>query len=230
MPEQFERIAEYARRTSVLDDVTGIRAKGTRRIRRRRAGQATLGAGALAVVTGIGATLAMGSPGHGNVGAGASSSYAPSRATTTTAPITTPTTARSDVAPSTTSANAYAFASPGISALHPHPGNSASLPSDATLTISHDGTVSDYYLDVQAPGAAKVVFGLSAQKDGVLQSLQQLGFDHVTLQADSSAKTIEQYPVDYVTDIRNSSGQSVLDKTISTDTTLVIVYCANPNG
>ena len=80
MPEQFERIAEYARRTSVLDDGTGIRAKGTRRIRRRRVGQATLGAGALAVVTGIGATLAMGSPGHGNVSAGASSSSAPTRA------------------------------------------------------------------------------------------------------------------------------------------------------
>jgi len=84
--------------------------------------------------------------------------------------------------------------------------------------------------NVQTPGAAKVVYGLSAQMDGVIQFLERFGFDHVTLKADSSTKTIAQYPVDYVTDIRNSSGQSVLDRSVSTSTALVIVYCANPNG
>lgn len=234
MPDQFERIAEYARRTSVLDDATGIRAKGTRRIRRRRVGQATLGTGALAVVTGIGATLAMGSPGHASVSAGASSSFTPTRggaSASTTASASVGASANTTAVPNKTSATSgYASASPATGAAAPGPGSTVNLPSNAVLTIGHDGTVSDYYLNVQEPGAAKVVYGLSAQMDGVIQFLQRFGFSHVMLKADSSAKTVAQYPVDYVTDIRNSSGQSVLDKTISTGTTLVIVYCANPNG
>ena len=233
MPEQFEHIADYGRHACVLDDPARIRARGTRRIRRRRAGQAVVGTGAIAVIAGLGAGLF----GHGATPAAkisaasgptspravpvAAASGSPEPSGLGPSAVTTPSESPGDLS--------SASASPGGGAAIPGPGT-VTLPADARITISRDGTVEDYYADVQAPGAAEDVFGLSATRDGALHSLEALGFSHVTLEADSSPTTYERYPVDYVTDIRNSAGQSVLGKPLTTETALVIVYCADPNS
>lgn len=63
-PAEFARLTEFAQRGSVLSAAERIRVLGTRRLHRRRAGQAVLGAGALAVVVFLGTGLTQNGSGH----------------------------------------------------------------------------------------------------------------------------------------------------------------------
>ena len=71
---EFVRLAEFARHGTALQSPESIRARGTRRAKRRRAGQAALGVGTFAVVAGVGAALALPGSGHGATAAVTSAS------------------------------------------------------------------------------------------------------------------------------------------------------------
>jgi hypothetical protein len=60
----FAKLSEFAQHGSVLATPERIRVLGTRRLQRRRAGQAVLGTGALAAVVFLGVMPAMNASGH----------------------------------------------------------------------------------------------------------------------------------------------------------------------
>lgn len=87
MPDRVEwqQLAEFAEHAAALTAPERIRTIGTRRIRRRRAGQAVLGTGALAVAAFFATGLATGGSGggHGTAGIGAASASVRASATGT---------------------------------------------------------------------------------------------------------------------------------------------------
>lgn len=123
MPEQFQRIAEYARRGSALEGAASLRARGTRRLRRRRAGQAVLGTGALAVVTGFGVNLATAAPAPTHVG--------PAAATSSPTAVPTPTVVRSTPSPVPTNTSPTVMSTPTPSASNVFTTPTASAPDKA---------------------------------------------------------------------------------------------------
>ncbi len=207
MPEQFERIADYAKNTCQLDNAADIRARGTRRLRRRRTGQAVLGTGAVAVVTGLSAAIALNT---------ASDASGRSVATATTDRPQLPSTLPF-VSPSGVCAGVVRRVSvPTLLA-----------PQARVYLTRLDGI--RFYADYDDPknhcDEDSYAFGVTEQE--VLKALRQLGFSALTTATAASSSA----PVGQVVDIRLQSGASAFQeggRGLTPSTPLAIVVSAGP--
>lgn len=220
MPEQFERIADYARQSGRVGGAERIRTLGTRRIRRRRAGQVVLGASAFALVTGVAASLAVAAPGHPSVGVGAASSTAapsPNPANNNTpVPVTSP---------SPSSQRPSAAGQTGGSNSAPYPASSgADLSPDAKVILSAS---SNHTFNASTPGSTGYpnIFGLGSSGTDVSQCLSRLGF--VVQLRNATSATV---PAGQISDIENAQGNSVLGRTINPATPLTVVVSSGPSS
>ena len=207
MPEQFERITHYAGNTCRLDSAAEIRARGTRRLRRRRTGQAVLGTGAVAIVTGLGAAIAL-SP----------ASDASGR------PVATATTDRAQL-PSTPP-----FLSPsGVCAgLVKRVSLPTLLAPQARVYLTRLDAIrfsAEYDDPKNHCDGDSYAFGVTEQE--VLKALRQLGFSALTTATAASSSA----PAGQVVDIRLQSGASAFQeggRGLTPSTPLVILVCAAP--
>jgi hypothetical protein len=226
MPEQYEqpgssefgeplgRLADYAQRSSALRDAGSLRARGTRRARRRRI-EAVVGSGALAVAAlGLVVSFTAKGPAPLRVGAaaavttsspapagGAPSSGAPSASTAASAGAPSAGTAASAGAP-------CAEGGPRASS-DPHPATTYTLTEDATNFNATTESTSGYP-DITA-------LGITA--NDVTQGLAQLGFTHVTL----TDRPDNAVPAGRVIDIEDQQGHSILGTKVEISRLLVVV-------
>jgi hypothetical protein len=224
MPEQFERIADYARQSGRVGGAERIRTLGTRRIRRRRAGQVVLGAGAFALVTGVAAALAVAAPSHPGVGVGAGVGAASS----TVAPSPHPASGKAPVAvtsPSPTAHSPSAAGKAGGLNTDPYPASSnAALSPDAKVVLSAAG---NHTFNASTPGLSGYpnIFGLGSSGIDVSQCLSRLGF--VVQLRNATSATV---PAGQVSAIEDAQGDSVLGRTINPATPLIVVVSSGPSS
>lgn len=207
MPDQFERIAIYAKNTCHLDDAADIRARGTRRLRRRRTGQAVLGTGAVAVVAGLGTAIALNTPSHAS-GRSVTTASASRPPLPPTLPFITP-----------------SGVCAGVGRLVSTP--TLLDPQTRVLFTRLDGI--HLYADYDDPQnhCDQDSYALGATEQEVLKALRQLGFSALTTAPAASSST----PAGEVMDIRTHSGTSASQeggRGVTPSTPLVIVVSTGP--
>lgn len=233
MPEQFDRIEEFVRRVGVLAEPGALRAEGTRRVRRRKTRRIALSAGAVAVVAGIGTTLAAsvagtastGSPGTGIGGATASASLRtawPSASATTVA-----------VGSCVGDGQPNAAAGPGSSGSSTDPGLPSTGPSLGPTYVPYAVNPHDPVSFARDSGCMKVTFtdpyGISLigeigpDEQSTVRRLHELGFTHVTARAVASTTV----PAGDTVDVVENPGGSVAGRSLipaDTSVPLVVLY------
>lgn len=202
MPDQFERIANYAKNTCQLDDAADIRARGTRRLRRRRTGQAVLGTGAVAVVTGLSAAMALNTSSHAS-GRSLATATADRPHPPSTLPFITPSGICAGVARLVTVPTLLA-------------------PQTHVRFLKLDGI--HFYADYDDPQnhCDEDSYALGTTGHEVLKALQQLGFSDLTTATAPSLSA----PAGKVIDIRLQSGTSAFQegmRDMTPSTPLVII-------
>lgn len=205
MPEQFERITDYAQSACSLDDAAQIRALGTRRQRRRRTGQAVLGTGAVALI-GLGTTMTFNAT---------SSPRARASMTTATATAGNGLPSLPFISPSDMCAGVGHMVTVIKSPLSPN--------TNVWIISSNSNSFYANYPDPQNHCDGDTYrFGATEQE--VRQTLHLLGFSAVTTTTVSSATV----PAGDVVDIRTQSGLSVLKRNVTPTTPLVVVVSRGP--
>jgi hypothetical protein len=245
-PGGFSGLSTYAQRGSALQSPERIRARGTRRIRRRKAGQAALGTGAFAVVAGIGASLVLTGSGHGSggstlsVGATGPGTAAPSAVgpgsigtdpnasgSPGTAGPSGPSSTFVAPLPGTTevfgSAPGTSSASVGSSVgTSPSPGAGTTPTAGTPVTLSRDAT--NFNATFAGTNGHTVFYGLGDTAQQVQAALRNLGFTQINIES----MTSDTIPQNDLIDIDNTGHTSVLGHSIKTGAPLIFIESSGP--
>lgn len=251
MPEQFDRISDYAERAAVLPAAETLRARGAGRQRRRLVVQSTSGVGAVvgvaALIVAVGGgsapTTAAAEEGlpagsvyvcpasSGNPIAGFQVKTAPGGKGTT---VALPAGCHALPAPTASgTATYYPTTQPSVDLDSPQPIPSgpdwaqvtatSTLPPGASLTLYKQDA--SYFLDVHdAEAKEDVIYSLGYDGPAqVIPLLGDLGFKHMTEAVVTDVcKYIEVQP-HAVMDVRTSDGRSVVGKEVSVNMHLTFV-------
>jgi hypothetical protein len=212
MPEQFESIAAYAQRSSALQDAARIRAAGTRRLRRHRAGQAALGTGAFALVAGLGTTLALAPAARTGAGLGAAGSAAHNTATDSNV--------LTHAEPSPSVGATPGTATWNVTVMPPsHVPGYVPFPPGSHIKFTR---AANYYFGATINGSNghSILCWVAGSAQQEVKQLRQLGFTHVSSRAASS----KAVPVGDTVDIQDAQGRSVIGGTVTPQTPVVVVY------
>lgn len=187
--EQYEELAAYTSRRAALPSAEQVRSAGTRRLKRRRFGQAAVATGTLAVAGALAVSLPAGSS-HTTttVGAAADVAASPSVIASPSGPGSSPTASAGDVTvtgePTNPPGAGHPYASPGY--LAHSPGSGTDGPSQSTqYVITLEGN--DYLATAKGAGGSPDIFGLGFKGSDVASSLNQLGFRTTTEEEHSAS-------------------------------------------
>lgn len=160
--EHYEELAAYTSRRAALPSADQVRSAGTRRLHRRRFGQAAAAAGTLAVVGTLAVTLPGASSPTTTLGAAAAAaSTSPSAAAGTAAGVSAAGVTASAGAP-----GAYASAAPSAC-----PGGFG-RGTEYVITLAD----SDYLATAKGTNGSPDIYGLGFKGSDVASSLSMLGF------------------------------------------------------
>lgn len=184
--EHYEELAAYTSRRAALPGAEQVRSAGTRRLKRRRFGQAAAATGALAVAGALAASLpADSSHATTTVGAAADAAASPSVIASPSDPGSSPTASAGDVAvtgdPTGPAGAGHPYASAGYLAPSPGTGTGTGTgrPSQSTqYVITLEGN--NYLATTKGAGGSPDIFGLGFKGSGVASSLIRLGFRTTT--------------------------------------------------